>query len=79
MCFKKQCSACDGGKWTWAGCGAHKDQVMADVAEDERCPHWRVGRHPVGMAPAIAPGAFQPGGARGLPVPQPLAPQPQRR
>lgn len=35
MCVKIQCSKC--GKATWAGCGAHKEMVLAGVPQNERC------------------------------------------
>lgn len=35
MCRAVSCSVC--GKTTWAGCGAHVDQVMASVPMSERC------------------------------------------
>lgn len=35
MCRAAKCSKC--GKTTWAGCGAHVDQVMADVPPGQRC------------------------------------------
>jgi len=35
MCRPKQCSNC--GKTTWAGCGQHVDQVMKNVAVQDRC------------------------------------------
>ena len=35
MCMKIQCNKC--GKATWAGCGAHKDQVLKGIPETERC------------------------------------------
>lgn len=35
MCRAVQCSKC--GKTTWAGCGAHVDQVMAAVPPKNRC------------------------------------------
>jgi len=35
MCRRKTCSSC--GKATWAGCGAHVEQVLAGVAPSERC------------------------------------------
>ena len=35
MCYPVQCQKC--GKTTWAGCGKHKDMVMAKVPEDQRC------------------------------------------
>ncbi|KAK2187539.1 hypothetical protein NP493_162g03014 [Ridgeia piscesae] len=35
MCFKTTCPKC--GKATWSGCGMHKDAVLKDVPEAERC------------------------------------------
>jgi hypothetical protein len=35
MCRPVGCSAC--GKVTWAGCGAHVDQVMRGVPAEQRC------------------------------------------
>ena len=35
MCQKVRCRSC--GKTTWAGCGRHKDSVLADVPQNERC------------------------------------------
>ncbi len=35
MCRAVKCSSC--GKTTWAGCGAHVDQVMANVPAADRC------------------------------------------
>lgn len=36
MCRAVACKKC--GKTTWAGCGMHVDQVMRDVAPENRCP-----------------------------------------
>ena len=36
MCRAVRCKTC--GKTTWAGCGQHVDQVMANVPRGERCP-----------------------------------------
>lgn len=36
MCRPASCSVC--GKTTWAGCGQHVDQVMANVPRTDRCP-----------------------------------------
>lgn len=36
MCRPAKCKICS--KTTWAGCGQHIDQVMADVPRGERCP-----------------------------------------
>jgi hypothetical protein len=35
MCRKVTCKQC--GKPTWAGCGAHVEQVLGDVPSSERC------------------------------------------
>jgi hypothetical protein len=35
MCRRVQCSRC--GKPTFAGCGAHVEQVLADVPPRSRC------------------------------------------
>jgi hypothetical protein len=35
MCRPIECPACH--KTTWAGCGAHVDQVMSAVPPDARC------------------------------------------
>jgi len=35
MCMRVKCSAC--GKPTFAGCGAHVEQVLAGVPKAERC------------------------------------------
>jgi len=35
MCRRTTCSTC--GKPSWAGCGAHVEQVLGDVALDDRC------------------------------------------
>jgi len=35
MCKRAQCSSC--GKPTFTGCGAHIEQVLADVPKAERC------------------------------------------
>ncbi len=35
MCRAVKCQQC--GKTTWAGCGAHVQQVMAGVPNNERC------------------------------------------
>ena len=36
MCRAVRCKTC--GKTTWAGCGQHVSQVMADIPGAERCP-----------------------------------------
>ena len=35
MCSPIRCDACN--KITWAGCGAHVEDVMADVPRDQQC------------------------------------------
>lgn len=35
MCRRITCSRC--GKPTWAGCGAHVEQVLRDVPPAQRC------------------------------------------
>lgn len=35
MCQRVQCNQC--GKPTWVGCGAHVEQVLGDVPEQDRC------------------------------------------
>ncbi len=35
MCYEVKCSKC--GKRTWAGCGMHKDSVLINIPENERC------------------------------------------
>ncbi len=35
MCSQVRCPAC--GKPTWAGCGAHIEQALANVPKAERC------------------------------------------
>lgn len=35
MCRRVTCRTC--GRPTWAGCGRHVEQVLADVPASERC------------------------------------------
>lgn len=35
MCRRTMCKNC--GKPSWAGCGAHVEQVLGDVAVEDRC------------------------------------------
>ena len=35
MCRRVSCSTC--GKPSWAGCGAHVEQVLGNVPRSERC------------------------------------------
>ena len=44
MCVRVNCDKC--GKASWAGCGAHVDQVLAGVPKDKRCTCPRVAAAP---------------------------------
>ena len=35
MCQRVRCEKC--GKPSWVGCGAHVEQVLRDVPQQERC------------------------------------------
>jgi hypothetical protein len=35
MCRQVSCQDC--GKPTWAGCGAHVEQVLGHIPKDQRC------------------------------------------
>lgn len=35
MCSKVKCKKC--GKWTWSGCGAHIEQVLAGIPKAQIC------------------------------------------
>ncbi|KAH8806900.1 hypothetical protein DL96DRAFT_1630087 [Flagelloscypha sp. PMI_526] len=35
MCYKIECTICK--KATWAGCGRHIEQALADVSKEDRC------------------------------------------
>lgn len=35
MCMQVQCPKC--GKPSWAGCGAHVEQVLGHIPKDKRC------------------------------------------
>lgn len=53
MCQRVRCRKC--GKATWAGCGAHADQVLRGVPESERC-RCREEAAATGAAPAAGGG-----------------------
>ncbi len=53
MCRRVTCSAC--GKPTFAGCGMHIEQVLGDVAKEDRC-HCREKPAKAGAAPATGSG-----------------------
>uniref|UniRef100_A0AAV1UD83 Uncharacterized protein n=1 Tax=Peronospora matthiolae TaxID=2874970 RepID=A0AAV1UD83_9STRA len=43
MCMKVECSTCH--KASWKGCGLHIDTALNGVKEQDRCPHWKTGKH----------------------------------
>jgi hypothetical protein len=47
MCRQVTCSDC--GKPTWAGCGAHVEQVLGHIPKEQRCECREKGR-PEGAA-----------------------------
>lgn len=49
MCRRTTCKHC--GKPSWAGCGAHVEQVLGDVPKSQRCSCRETGR------PAAKPAA----------------------
>ncbi|EQC32947.1 hypothetical protein SDRG_09476 [Saprolegnia diclina VS20] len=53
MCFKVNCAVCQ--KATWQGCGQHIDSALAGVADADRCPGWRTGKHEDATAAAAPP------------------------
>lgn len=51
MCRAVRCGQCN--KVGWAGCGAHVEQVLAGVPEDERCKcREAAARPPIDLPPA---------------------------
>ena len=54
MCRRVTCSTC--GKPTFAGCGAHIEQVLGDVPKDQRCK----------CAETASPGGNSGGGDKGF-------------
>ena len=53
MCYPVPCQKC--GKTTWAGCGKHKDMVMAKIPVDQRCTCKKdTAPEPVPVEPNIA-------------------------
>ncbi len=53
MCRRVTCRNC--GRPTWAGCGAHVEQVIGDVPESDRC-HCRESTSQHGTAPSAEAG-----------------------
>jgi len=47
MCRRTTCATC--GRPTWAGCGAHVEQVLAPVPQAERCTCPPGDRKPEGL------------------------------
>ena len=60
MCRAAKCGKC--GKTTWAGCGAHVDQVMAGVPQDQRCRCNEKGASSASSVSGASTGASQGGG-----------------
>lgn len=50
MCMRVKCNAC--GKPTFAGCGAHIEQVLGNVPKAERCRCGESASKPESAAPA---------------------------
>ena len=53
MCRRITCASC--GKPTWAGCGAHIEQVLGDVPKAERCSCRDEAAAGTGGAPSAGP------------------------
>lgn len=53
MCSQVKCATC--GKPTWAGCGRHIEQALANVPPAERCKCREVRRDPKGTPEAPVP------------------------
>ena len=54
MCRRVECPIC--GKPTWAGCGAHVEQVLGGVPKAERCQGHDEDEESESMPPAGPPG-----------------------
>lgn len=63
MCRRVQCAKC--GRPTFAGCGAHIEQVLGDVPRDRRCTCREQAAAPSGTAAAQG-GTAPTGGASWL-------------
>lgn len=48
MCRRITCATC--GKPTWAGCGAHVEQVLRDVPPAQRCQGHAPKKHDAGAS-----------------------------
>lgn len=57
MCQRVECRKC--GKPTYAGCGAHVEDVLGDVPPADRC-HCREKAAPAGRDPRTGPGERKP-------------------
>ncbi len=55
MCARVECRRC--GKPTFAGCGAHVEQVLGDVPRDRRCRCHEAPRQASGASSSGAPTA----------------------
>ena len=60
MCYPVKCPKC--GKTTWAGCGLHKEMVMAKIPPEERCtcPERAVEGYPAAAPPPPADNTPEP-------------------
>ncbi len=54
MCRRVTCSTC--GKPSFAGCGAHVEQVLGDVPKDKRCACREAAARPGGTQGSTAGG-----------------------
>ncbi|OQS04745.1 hypothetical protein THRCLA_20806 [Thraustotheca clavata] len=43
MCSRTTCGVCQ--KPTWTGCGMHIESALRGVAEEDRCPEYKTGKH----------------------------------
>jgi hypothetical protein len=61
MCRRTTCKQC--GKPSWAGCGAHVEQVLGDVPKSERCRCRERGAARPAARPSSTRAAAQPAAA----------------
>lgn len=63
MCRRVTCKSC--GKPTWAGCGAHIEQILGDVPKAQRCNCREKPTGETRAAPAATTSATPGGGSVG--------------
>lgn len=56
MCSQVKCQTC--GKPTWAGCGRHIEQALANVPKAQRCVCRESGKTKAASEPAAKKGFF---------------------